>query len=667
MPPLVRRILMAAALLAVIAAVVWASLFETLPPADFALQNGADAKTLDPARAEGAVESRLIFALFEGLLRMLPDGEPDPLTGLQPLSPQPGIAESYEVSPDNQTYTFYLRQDARWTDGTPVTAHDFAFSWLRMLHPEVLCQYTYHLYCLPYAEAYNKAEVDVGDRVEVELWDRPGDTPLESNGQPFPRGTMRYGVVEQIDREPEPYFEQPLPESPEAKQAETKRRDALLAEWRERWVYHVRVIEPDAEGRVDWEQPGAIQKFCRNPESLLFDDETQRAHWVLVALGKLGVLETPDDHTFVVHLKDPIPYFPNTVAFYPTFPVNRRCIETYGAPMWTKPGNIVTNGPFKLQFRLLRDRLRLEKNEDYFAVNEDGFETVDFMSVGKNTTAMNMYETGQLQWVTDPPLILLDELKQRDDLYQAPMLTVYFYRFNVNVAPFHDVRVRKALAMAIDREEIVQEVTRGGQQPAFSIVPPGIAGYQGIEGFQYDVETARELLAAAGYPGGRGLPKITVLYNTTESHRDIAEVVQQQLLNSLNVPIALENMEWGSYLDKVTRQDYQIARAGWIADYPDPNTFLDMWVTDGPQNNTGWSNPQFDQLIRAAAAERDPKQRMELLRQAEAIFIDEMPVIPFYFYTSINVVSPRVKNFAPTPQDLHPLHLLEYEPGEGRR
>jgi oligopeptide transport system substrate-binding protein len=660
MPPIVRRSLLVVALAVVASALVWASLFETLPPADFSLQNGSDAKTLDPARAEGQPESRLIFELFEGLLKMMPDGEPDPITGLQPMSPQPGIAESYEVSDDNLTYTFRLRKDARWTDGSPVTSADFAFSWQRMLHPEVLCQYTYHLYGLPYAQAYNQALVDVGDRVEVELWDRPGDSPDQGSGQPFPRGSMVYGVVTAIDKEPEPQFPDPLPAAADDRKETLKQRDKVLADWRERWVYHVRQIEPATDGSIDWEAEGETAKFCVNMASKVADQTTTRCHWVLVAFGKLGVLETPDPHTFIVHLRDPVPYFPNTVAFYPTFPVNRKCIETHGSPLWTKPENIVSNGPYKLQFRLLRDRLRLVKNEDYHAVNPQGFNTIDFMAVEKDSTAMNMYETGQLQWVTDPPLVLLDELKQRPDFRSAPMLTVYFYRFNVNAPPLNDVRVRRAIAMAINREQIVNQVTRGGQTPAYSIVPPGIAGYQAAPGFEYDVAEAKRLLAEAGYPGGRGMPKITVLYNTSESHRDIAEVVQQQLRNTLNIPLSLENMEWGSYLDKVTRQDYQLARAGWIADYPDPNTFLDLWVTDGPQNNTGWSNPEYDELITAAARERDPQRRMEILRDAEAIFIEELPVIPFYFYTSLNVVDPRVENFAPTPQDLHPLHLLQY-------
>jgi oligopeptide transport system substrate-binding protein len=206
-----------------------------------------------------------------------------------------------------------------------------------------------------------------------------------------------------------------------------------------------------------------------------------------------------------------------------------------------------------------------------------------------------------------------------------------------------------------------------GQLPATTIVPPGLAGYTSAEGFVPDVAKARELLAEAGFPGGRGMPRLTILYNTSEGHRSIAEVIQQQLQNNLNIAIELQNMEWGSFLDKVQQTDYQIARAGWIADYPDPNTFLDMWMTGNPQNNTNWSNKEYDELIRSAARATDPAQRMDLLRQAEQIFIDELPVIPIYFYTSINVVKPNVKGFFPSAQDLHPLQLLRFDDSNADR
>ena len=187
MAPEVRGFFVVAAAVVVLAAVVWASLFETIPPAEFSLRGESDPKTLDPARATGNVEGRILYELFEGLLRMMPEGEPDPETGVQPLTPQPAMAASYELSADKRRYTFHLRDDIRWTDGTPVTSHDFAWSWQRMLHPGTACEYTFHLYGIPYAKAYNQGTVVVGDKVEVELWDRPGETPgSEANHQNFP-------------------------------------------------------------------------------------------------------------------------------------------------------------------------------------------------------------------------------------------------------------------------------------------------------------------------------------------------------------------------------------------------------------------------------------------------------------------------------------------------
>ena len=656
MPPQVRRAFLLVAALLVVVAVAWASFFKTLPPADFSLQSGTDPKTIDPARATGNIESRIIFALFNGLLQMLPEGDPDPETGLQPMSAQPAIAKSYDVSEDGKTYTFHLRDDAYWTDGTKVTSHDFAWSWQRMLHPATACEYTFQLYGVPFAEQYTSSTVEVGDRVEVELWDRPLDTDDKPSLQAFPRGTMLYGTLRKIDQP-----DKPVPEEG----ASEKEIENAEVDWQDSWVYHIDIAAEKADGTVDWNGDVSLQTFVSNPESTVAKWDTERCHAVMVAFGKLGGLETPDDQTFVVHLKDSIPYFPNLVAYYPTFPVNRNCVEEFGSPLWTKAENIVTNGPYKLQERRLRDRLRMIKNEDYFNVNPKGYDTIDYLSMEGQNTAINMYETDQLDWVTDPPAALLGELIKRDDFVYAPQLSIYYYQINVEREPLNDVRVRRALAMAIDRKQIVEQVMKAGQLPAFTLVPPGLAGYESANGPTFDVMGARELLVEAGFPGGRGIPKITLLYNTTETHRSIAEVIQQQLQNNLNVKIELQNMEWGSYLDKRKQKQYEIARAGWIADYPDPNTFLDMWVTDGPQNDTNWSNKRYDQLIADAASEGDAKKRLAMLREAEQIFIDEMPVIPIYFYTSLNMIKNDVDGFFPSAQDLHPIQLLQ--PKEGAK
>ncbi len=656
MPPQVRRAFLIVAAILVVVAVAWASFFKTLPPADFSLQSGTDPKTLDPHRATGNIESRLIFALFDGLLEMLPEGEPDPKTGLQPTTPQPGMADSYEVSDDGKTYTFHIRKDARWTDGTPVTSHDFKWSWQRMLHPETACEYTFQLHGVPFAKEYSESTVKVGDKVEVELWDRPQDTDEKSSQQNFPRGTVLYGTLREVVKPDQPVV---------ADGASEKEKKNAEADWQESWVYKIDIAKEEKDGSIDWDGETKEKTFVIGPESVVATADTQRCHAVMVAFGKLGGLETPDESTFVVHLENSTPYFPNLVAYYPTFPVNRRCVETHGSPLWTKAGNIVTNGPYKLKERRLRDRLRLVKNEDYFDVNERGYDTIDYLSMEGQNTALNMYETDQLDWVTDPPAALLGELKKRDDFISTPYLSIYYYQINIEREPLNDVRVRRAMAMAIDRKQIVQQVMKAGQLPAFTLVPPGIAGYTNAKGPTFDVEAARKLLVEAGFPGGRGIPKISLLYNTTETHRAIAEVIQQQLQNNLNVKIELQNMEWGSYLDKRKQKDYEMARAGWIGDYPDPNTFLDMWITDGPQNDTNWSNKDFDRLLQEAGAEPDQAKRMKLLQDAEQIFVDELPVIPIYFYTSLNMVKNDVDGFFPTVLDKHPIQLLQ--PKEGAK
>lgn len=659
MPPELRRAFVILALVVAGIAVVWATQFDSMPPADFSIQNGTDPKTLDPHRATGQPESRILFGIFSGLLQMLPTGEPDPITGLQPMSPQPAIAESYDVAEDKRTYTFHLRPDAVWSDGVPITSADFVWSWTRMLHPATACEYNFQLFSVPYAKEFNSGIVNVGDRCEVELFDRPnpdGTTEADTgvpSFQNFPRGTMLYGTLKEIRKPPVPEFAEDVKEG--------DREEAML-DWQETWIYVLDIVPESTTGKIDWDGPSITQSFAVDLSSPLVEPETQFIHSVLVAFDKLGGVETPDPHTFIVHLKDPLPYFPSLTAYYPLFPVPRHCIEKYGMPMWTKADNIVSNGAYKVSMRRLRDRVRLTKNERWFAADQTSIETIDCLSTEGQNTALNMYVTGQIDWVTDPPVALMETLRTRADFYSAPMLSVYFYRLNTKRKPLDNPLVRKAIAMAIDRRQIVDQVTKAGQVPAFALVPPGIAGYEPPEGFEPDIEEAKRLLVEAGYPGGRGLPKISVLYNTSEAHRAIAEVIQQQLQNNLNIKVELQNMEWGTFLDKINQLDYDIARSAWVGDYADPNTFLDLWLTDGAQNSTGWSNADFDRLLKEAAAESDVAKRMKLLAAAEAIWIDEMPVIPLYFYVSVNMVKPYVNGFFPSLQDLHPLHLLSISP-----
>jgi hypothetical protein len=322
-----------------------------------------------------------------------------------------------------------------------------------------------------------------------------------------------------------------------------------------------------------------------------------------------------DPHTLEIRLNHPVPYFLQLMGFYPFSPVNRRCVETHGYPAWTRPENLVGNGAFRLEFRRVRDRIRLVKSPTYWNRDQVQLQTIDALAVKSTTTMLNLYMTGKADWITAVPTEVVTDLLARDDFEPAPYLALYYYLINTQRPPLNDPRVRRALAMAVDRREIVEQVTRSGQVPAYSLVPEEISNYVDYSppAFgTFDPEQARKLLAEAGFPGGRGCPRIEVLYNTHESHKAIAEVVQAQWKRHLGIDVTLSNQEWGAYLTSRRQGRFMVARAGWIGDYIDPNTFLDLFTSDNPQNQSGWSHAEYDRLVDEAQREPDDRRRMEL-------------------------------------------------------
>ncbi len=246
--------------------------------------------------------------------------------------------------------------------------------------------------------------------------------------------------------------------------------------------------------------------------------------------------------------------------------------------------------------------------------------------------------TSWIDWLTNVPTDQMDAVKGRPDFYNVPRLGSYYYVFNTEKPPLTDGRVRKALSMAIDRKQLVEKVSKGGEIAALSIVPP-MSGYDAIKGNPENVEKARQLLAEAGFPGGKGFPKLSILYNTLEAHKKIGEYVQQQWKENLGIDVELVNQEWKTYLDTRREGKFQIARAGWIGDYLDPNTFLDMWVTGGGQNDAKYANPKFDELIKKAATMKAGKDRFASLTAAEELFItQDQAIMPIYFYTNKEMI-----------------------------
>jgi len=586
--------------------VAWAVLRVRLPPADFTFVNESEVASVDPALITGVPEGRICSAIFEGLTRNRSDN----------LEPEPGAAASWEISDDRRTYTFHIRPDARWSNGDPVTAHDFQYSLRRLLDPLTASRYAYLAWYIKNAKRYTSggSGLVVGDPVEVEL-NPPADAPNTV------RGELLFGKLVRIDAK------------------NNTARDRVF------------VVQVDGQERrfqaadIGKSLPAGIEP-CRQ---------------VLLDSRELGI-RVIDDHTFETELDDPTPYWLDLLAFYPLAPVHQGCLEKHGAPAWTRPENIVTNGAFLLTERRLRDRIRLTRSPVYWDRDHVRVNVIDALSIEDRTTAVNLYLTGKADWVTVPPTVVAREMLSRkpppNDLKPVPQLTTYYYMVNTTRPPVNDVRIRRALSLALDREEITRVATAAGEVPAFSLVPPAMPGYKGQPFPPRNPEFARQLLAEAGYPGGRGFPKLEIHYNTEQGHQAIAELARKQWQRELGINVTLRNEEWASAQNSQQQMDYTLSRRSWSGDYLDPNTYLDLFVTGGENNSTGFSNAEYDQLIADAAREPDEAKRMQMLERAERILMDQLPIIPIYYYVSKNLVRPYVRGWYNTLQDLHPLNTI---------
>jgi oligopeptide transport system substrate-binding protein len=531
-----RRLLIPLVLAAVliVGAVLLASRTQG-PRADLVWTAGPEVTTLDPAKITALQDGRVAAALFEGLTVL------DAAT----LTIRPGVARSWTVSADKLHYEFQLRGDARWSDGRPVTAEDFIYSWRRALGPKLASQYVYMLY------------------------------PI--------RGAKAYLEKAQAALKADPDFTEPSDE--------------------------------------DW--------------------------------SKVSV-RADGPHRLVVDLEQPTAYFLDLTAFSTYLPVSRNSIEEHSED-WTHPPHLVSNGPYRLAEWKFQNHMIWEKNPYYWDAANVALERIELRSFEDFNTVFLAYETGAVDMTTTVPSLALEPLLdardagRRDDVIFGDNLGTYFYRFNCKRAPFTDARVRRALALAIDRRAIIERAARGRQHPATVLVPPVLPGYVSPPGLAQNMDEARRLLVEAGHPYGAGLDEIAILVNKGLGHGPIAEMIQQQWASGLGLRVRIEQVEWSVFMDRVEKLDYQVARAGWYGDYMDPNTFLDMFVTGGGNNETGWSNKTYDDLIARAARDPDATERLKLLARAEAILLDEAPIIPLYFYTNMMLARPGLEGLNANP------------------
>ncbi len=479
----------------------------------------AEPKTFDPAYITGNIGIRVAAALFEGLT----------VYNEKTLEPEPGIAESWTVSEDGKIYTFSLKE-TKWSNGDPLTAQDFVFSWERVLNSETASEYAYMLFPIKNAVKYNKKKCkfsDVGIR---------------------------------------------------------------------------------AEGNI-----------------------------------------------LTVTLENPTPYFLDLTSFVTYYPVNPSLVKLYGEN-WIQKEHFMGNGPFVLEKHLMHDSITLRKNPEFHDAANVKLDKIVMKIIEDQVTGFNEYDAVKADIFTSVPTDIFANIKDsgRSDLHVYPMLATYFFRFNTKRKPFNDKLVRQAIALAVDNDKIVNDITGAGEKPASSFVPPQTAGASSFTNPEtYNPEKARELLTKAGFNEKNPFPKVEYLYNTSEDHKKVARGLCDMLKKNLGIEIEPVNMEWKVYLKKTNDLDYDLCRSGWIGDYNDPLTFLNLYTSGNGNNRTGWGSREYDDLIKEIEKETDPGKRKELVLRCEEILADEMPIVPLYYYVSrimfrpdkIGGIHPNVRNW----------------------
>lgn len=501
------------------------------------IANGDEPRELDPQLSTGSVESNIHMALYEGLVSKHP----------KTLQVQSALAKSWSVSDDGLVYTFSLRDDARWSNGDPITADQIVWSWHRSLLPELTSEWAYMKFYIKNAEAFYN---------------------------------------------------------------------------------------------------GDISDF-----------------------SKVGV-RALDEHTLEVTLNNRTEFFLQLLdhtSYYPVHPPTILAHGEMGQPIsqWTRPENWVGNGPFSLNTWAINEEISVVKNPHYWDAENVRLNGIHYYPIEDKQSEVRAFRSGQVHLTYTPQLaiekVAYYQKEEPESLRITNTYASYYYELNVTKSPLDDKRVRKALALAIDRELITERVTKAGERPAYSVVPGDPEGYQPTTSYQYNVEKARALLADAGFPGGEGFPAVELLYNTQDNHRKVALAIQQMLAENLGIQVTLTNQEWKVYLNSKRNLEHDIARAGWIADYLDPSNFFEIFSSFSGNNDTGWKHEEYDALIQALKETSDEAERFMLFDKLNAILNDEMPIIPVYLYSDVNLVAPEVKGWYDNVMHYHPYNRVYLE------
>ncbi|MGE9268694.1 MAG: peptide ABC transporter substrate-binding protein, partial [Verrucomicrobiales bacterium] len=388
----------------------------------------------------------------------------------------------------------------------------------------------------------------------------------------------------------------------------------------------------------------------------------------LADFSRVGV-RAIDDLTLRLTLRGPVPFLPELTKHYTWYPVPKHVILEHGeintafASPWTRPENIASNGAFKLKSWRTNHHIEVERNLHYWDADTVSLKGIRYLPISNYYTETRMFGDEQLHLTYTVPSELIPYAKEHypQQLRQEPYVGTRFLRTNTLRPPFDNPGVRRAFALAIDQEAICEKILQGGQTPASGIVPP-FGDYQAAGDISFDPEKARQLLADSGYQSTSGFPDISLLTTDSDSGRREAEALQAMWEKHLGIKVRIIQREWTTYLEKQYTADFDLAAGGWIGDYLDPTTFLEMWINGGGNNNTGWGSAAYEDLLREAENTADPAERLATLSRAEKILLADTPILPIYHYTTNYLIRPEVKNWHPLLLNNHPFKFVKIEP-----
>jgi len=593
---------------------------KTDPPSENVLRyvSGSEPESLDPQIPNNQNEARISLALFEGL------AEYDPKTS----EPIPALAERWEVNKDWSEVVFYLRRDGRFSNGDPITARDFVYTIRRGLTPELGSRSASLAYPIKYAQAFNEGGVFILD---------PGSKTF----------LLERDFAENAEPEISPPASPPAP----AENA-TPPSSNLTAETE----FH-RFMQSPARLVLPGAEKARKAALDANPK---LKAAVAGKQFVPVTADKVGV-EAVDDYTLRISLMQPAPYFISMMPHQFFRALNQKTTDKFGN-RWTDPDKIVTSGPFKLESWNHYDRIVVTRDPLYWDAANVHLDKIIFYLLDSNTTMLSLYKSGGLDATYNHtvPAAWLDGIGPMKDFMDASEAAIDYYTFNTTKGPTKDVRVRKALNMALDKKALadwrhVRALT--------SIIPDGIfPGYPHPKGDPFDPEKAKKLLAEAGYHDASGnfdphkfeASEIELIVNPDANNIPFAEFIQAQWKQSLGATISLRVMENKTFFKAQTSLDYKgVARTGWSADYLDPFTFLGIFYTPAGSNGTGWWDPKYVELLDQANRTTDHLKRYAMLAQAEQLLLDAQPVIPLIVGTTRMMKKPYVKGLYPNPVTLH--------------